>query len=113
MNPIAIPPSTTSILGKRFVSSVMLGMLFILIALLFITLLTGSENSVLNLSGLSVLAWPASLFVLSWPTEKTRAVKTSMRSRNDNAFMAATRPNRAKAVEFFPPWLGSGAFNAA
>ena len=112
MNSIATSHSALPVLEKRFVSSVTLGMLIILIALLFITLAVGSESTVLNLSALTVLIWPALLFVLSWPKDGTKTVKASMRSSNDNALKTA-HPNKPKAVEFFPPWLGNSAFNAA
>jgi hypothetical protein len=104
MNSIAT--STPHVLEKRFVSSVTLAMLCIIVAMLFMTAVMGSENATLNTSGLLVLSWPAFLFVLSLPSEKTKAKKV-------DASTSTTRPNELKDGEFFRPWLGSNAYNTA
>lgn len=59
----AVPPSAVE---KRFVSSTLLAMLFVVIGLTFVTVAVGEEDFVLNTRALLALLGPIAMFLLAW-----------------------------------------------
>ena len=107
MSSIASSNLNFPVLEKRFVTSVMSSMLFILAGLVVLTVVVSSENAALNVSALLVLAWPVSLFFLSLPSVKNK------REAKNVASKSAAHTNNENSGEYFPSWLGSKAYNAA
>lgn len=93
-------------LEKRFVSSVLLAMLFIVIGMAFITALMGEGGAVFNASGLLVLVGPMAMFFLAWLGAGESTRKTSKPARDDRLTSSRTRPSESKSTEYFPAWLG-------
>ena len=95
MNSVAAHVSPQPVLERRFVSSVLLAMLFLVIVMTFITVVVGDEDSMLNTAGLLALLGPIVMFLLAWLGADDRATKTT-----------EIRPDETQVQDYFPAWLG-------
>lgn len=108
MNAITATTPSAPSREKRFSSSVMLAVVFIVVAALFVVFAVS-----LGIEGVAVsvgILFVTSSFVLSLPRDESRAKKNrALKARTT----AVTRTSAAKSGKFFPAWLGSKGYNTA
>ena len=87
---------------KRFVSSVLLAMLFVVIGLTFVTVAVGEEEPVLDTGALLALLGPIAMFLLAWRGMNQYANRADKAA--DNSLNAAV--SEIDEYQYFPAWLG-------
>jgi hypothetical protein len=95
MNSAAVYAAPQPVLEKRFVSSMLLAMLFIVIGMTFVTVFVGDEDAMLNTAGFLALLGPIAMFLLAWLGADTQVTKTS-----------EVRSGESRVEGYFPAWLG-------
>ena len=102
MNSVAVDALPSPVPEKRFVSSILLAMLFVVIGLTFVTVAVGEEDSMLNTSAMLALLGPIAMFLLAWMGANQYA------NRTDNVVDDSQSPaiGGSDDSQYFPVWLG-------
>lgn len=106
MNSATVDAFPYPVLEKRFVSSILFVMLFVVIGLTFVTVAVGEEDSVLNASALLALLGPIAMFLFAWMGANQYANRTDKvvdKMANDSQSPAISGSDDK---QYFPAWLG-------
>ena len=105
MNSVTVDAFPHLVLEKRFVSSTLLAMLFVVIGLTFVTVAVGEEDSIFNTSAMLALLGPIAMFLFAWLGANQYA------NRIDKVVEEMGNDSQSPAMcgsddkQYFPGWL--------